>query len=692
MNLRHPSVWIAFFSLVAVSFVAVVDMEKKSPGPLTAVHGRADDLAGASNCSACHGGWFTSMTEACLECHARIDEQIDAHEGLHGRFDDELARRCAVCHAEHHGETFSMVNRASFARAGVPDPEEFDHRRVGWLMDGRHDELACAKCHANADALVLPEDGLRYGGLDSNCATCHADVHEGKLDAVACASCHGQSGWKELHSEGHEQRLPLVGGHGDVDCRACHAVDTSHSLEALGARSSSRTVRTCVECHASPHTKEFSKGAAELAGSDEQRGCVVCHAAEHTTFREPDLVVTAVQHALTGYPLLPPHDAAKCGDCHAPAFAEFTARYPGRGAEQCSVCHADVHAGQFATGAFAGSECTACHDRLRFEPHTFTTEMHTRTALVLDGKHMEAKCEDCHERPSEDAPRTFHGTGSNCSDCHADAHAGFFDARSAPLPEVKNGDCARCHAADAFDHVPESRFDHGRWTGFAIDGAHAQGDCALCHVPRKEPDETKRAFGRVEEHFGAMRGCVTCHADVHAGRFDDPKLPREVAGRSDCARCHVASSFRALAEDFDHGRWTGYPLLGEHAEANCSGCHAQYARADAVGRTWGPARGTACSDCHVDVHEGQFAVADRTDCARCHTSAVESFSRFDHDRDARFALGAQHQALDCGACHKPYAVANGDEVVRYKPLPTECADCHGATEDVLLRRPRRRDR
>ena len=36
--------------------------------------------------------------------------------------------------------------------------------------------------------------------------------------------------------------------------------------------------------------------------------------------------------------------------------------------EQCSACHADVHEGQFKTGPFAGQECTACHDPLRFEP------------------------------------------------------------------------------------------------------------------------------------------------------------------------------------------------------------------------------------------------------------------------------------------------------------------------------------
>ncbi|MBK7876028.1 MAG: hypothetical protein IPJ77_09790 [Planctomycetes bacterium] len=687
--MKSPKVWIAFFSLVAVSFLAVVDLERKSPGPLTSVHGREEDLAGSSGCSACHGGWFTTMTEACLDCHARIGEQIEAGDGLHGALGKDKASTCALCHGEHHGESFAIVNRASFARAGVPDPDAFDHLLVGWRMDGKHLDQDCSKCHEHAEAPVLPKDAQRFGGLDQDCATCHEDVHKGAFQ-VACASCHGQSGWKTLHSEGHERYLPLVGGHAALDCRACHAAESVHSLEALAKSDLEPVVRTCEQCHASPHQPAFATGAAAMVGMEREQGCVTCHAAEHTSFREKGLVVTPEQHALAGYPLVAPHDAVECAKCHDPQFAEFGARYPGRGAEQCSACHEDVHEGQFATGAFAGRECTACHDRLHFEPHAFTVETHARTALPLDGKHLELKCEDCHAKENEETPRTFHGTGSTCETCHADAHAGFFAARTEPLPDVVHGDCARCHDTQGFAQVPESRFDHGRWTGFPIEGAHAQGECTLCHYPRKEPDEAKRTFGRVEEHFGAMKGCVTCHQDVHQGRFDAPSMPREVAGRTDCARCHVESSFRAFPDGFDHAAWTGYPLVGDHADVSCSGCHAQLPRADSIGRTWGRARGTACSDCHVDVHEGQFAVAGRTDCARCHASAVESFSTFSHDRDSRFPLGEQHRALDCSACHKPFTLPNGDEVVRYKPLPIECAECHGVSEDVLLRRPRRR--
>ena len=72
--------------------------------------------------------------------------------------------------------------------------------------------------------------------------------------------------------------------------------------------------------------------------------------------------------------------------------------------------------------------------------------------------------------------------------------------------------------------------------------------------------------------------------------------------------------------------------------------------------------GKSCADCHGDVHAGQFKVDGQTDCARCHTSRVDSFLTFNHDRDSRFALGEAHASLDCAACHKPWKVASGVEV------------------------------
>ena len=682
MKLTGVRLWLSLFSLLAVLLLAVVDVDRTSPGALSTVHGRLEALTGRGGCADCHGGWFSDMTASCLECHAPIEEQLEKRKGLHGALEESLGRTCASCHGEHHGESFSIVNARSFASAGVPDSTEFDHLLVGFEMNGRHDEIGCVECHENANVPVLSEGQHRFLDLDQDCASCHIDVHEGRM-RVACASCHGQSTWEDLHSFGHERQLPLVGGHGDVACRTCHEDGEPHSLEMLGESPRPPAARGCVDCHASPHRDEFAS-----------TGCVTCHVAEHTAFAEGASATTPAGHAASGFPLEVPHADVACEACHASEKSSFAARYPGRSAEACSVCHADPHGGQFAEGPFARQECTACHEKERFEPHAFTTEKHALAALRLTGKHLDTTCEECHAVDSPGAPRTFHGTPSRCEECHEDAHADFFREVAAELPPDRAGECARCHLTTSFSEIPPPGFDHAGWTGFAVLGAHAETSCESCHVTRKEPDAAGRSFGRVDDRHGPFEGCHTCHRDPHQGAFDRAPLPAVVDERTDCARCHVETSFRAFPDGFEHGTWTGFELVEEHAAAACSACHAPRAAPDAGGRTWERAAGSRCSDCHIDPHAGQFdrpnaAKSATTDCAHCHESGAESYLAFDHERDSRFRLGDQHRSLDCAACHKPYADEDGFGVVRYRPLGIECVDCHGVQEDVLMRRKRR---
>lgn len=687
MRLGNPKVWVTACSIGAVLLMALVDVDRVSPGPVTSVHGRLEAVDGGESCAACHGGWFTSMTEACLECHAPIAAQIEGRSGLHGSLEARLAEGCATCHSEHHGAGFDLVNVRAFRLAGSADPLQFDHERIGWTMEGRHLEVTCVSCHENARAEVLDEGQTRFLGQSRDCASCHEDPHEGRMQ-VACASCHGQVAWDDLRSVGHERILPLVGGHGDVACRACHAKDDAHALEVLGESRTRPDARTCAACHDSPHTADFASFAARLAGLDVERGCVTCHAADHVAWRQSAALLTPGQHAFTGFALEKPHDATRCEQCHDAGAGAFEARHPGRSADACSTCHADPHGGQFHEGPFAGQECTACHDALAFAPNAFTVEKHALAALPLDGQHLEVQCQACHTIPGEGAPRAFHGIGSSCDACHADAHLGFFDAVTADVEPVAHGACALCHTTAGFGADAEA-FQHEEWTGFAVRGSHAQEGCASCHPSMERPDDTHRTFGRVTERFGEFQGCVTCHRDPHEGRFDAEDLPQLVADRDGCARCHEETSFRSFPHGFDHGQWTGFALVEEHAAAECSACHAQLRRPDAVGRTWGPANGASCADCHTDPHARQFEVDGVTDCERCHDSARPSYLAFDHDRDSRFKLGEQHERLDCSACHLAFALPSGAEAVRYRPIGTECVDCHGVQEEVLIRRRRK---
>ncbi|MCA8958297.1 MAG: hypothetical protein KDC87_19625, partial [Planctomycetes bacterium] len=492
-GLRNPKLWITLLSTGGVLYFTLGDLTKTAPGPLASVHQRDAKLRGWNRCSACHGGWFRTMTQSCLVCHREIETDLGNGTGLHGHLPADRAKECARCHTDHHGERFVMVNQRSFALAGFADVKAFKHDSIGFAMAGRHLQLACTKCHVHAEAVELPEGAKRYLGLQKGCAACHRDAHEGRMK-LACASCHGQESFDRLHADGHERHLVLDGAHGRATCRTCHATG-EHGLESLG-RGRSVAPRLCADCHQSPHNPSFVEGVAKLEGVAPGASCAKCHAAAHGGFRGERVTVTASQHALSGFALAEPHAKVKCASCHTAAESSFAARYPGRGASSCGSCHQDPHGGQFGTGPAAAATCVTCHDSKHFKPHGFTAERHASTKLPLTGRHLEADCNRCHVDPVAGAARAFRGTDDTCAKCHTDAHGGFFQKTLAGLAPHPHGDCARCHATTAFSALPTDGFDHARWTGFALRGAHSQSTCESCHAKTAKPDAAGRTFGR----------------------------------------------------------------------------------------------------------------------------------------------------------------------------------------------------
>ena len=721
LHRNSTQAWIALFSALGVVLIALVDADRTMPGPLSSVHDALEELENGNDCSSCHGGLFSDMTDSCLDCHGPIDAQLADGGGLHGIMPPEQARSCALCHSEHHGGAFKLVNLNSFRRAGIEDPAQFDHAVLGFQMEGRHLELTCSECHANAEVDLLEAGEHRFMGLEPNCARCHDDPHKGRM-VRSCEDCHSQTDFNDLHASGHEQRLNLVGGHGDLECRTCHAEEEEHSLESLARGLVNRRARTCADCHATPHAEKFIKGVAQRVGSTPGNSCSACHLDLHTSFQgdgspnggaadltlEPMGSVKGLQetmtpklHAASGFRLVKPHRELDCADCHDTAALDYGLRFPGRKQGGCSVCHEDPHGGQFAKGQFAGRECTACHQKQRFDPPQFDLEAHNRTSFPLEGSHVTADCNGCHLVPEGEDVRVFHGTPGRCELCHADAHSGFFDEALANLPHSrKAGACSECHLSTSFDDVlleedqvtgkeerPAGRpFDHGQWTDFILRGAHAQESCEICHAPSEQADDLGRRFGRVEDHFGAAESCSSCHQDPHGGEFDRKASLRRFRKQEGCQRCHGESSFRSLPHGFDHELWTDFELNGVHSEADCEACHAPLREPTATGRTWSQARGSNCGDCHAEPHAGQFKKDGVTDCTRCHRSAEGwDILRFNHDRHSRFPLGESHADVECSACHPAWELESGAEIVRYRPLDSSCAACHGSQKGPTLR-------
>lgn len=710
MRLSDPRLWLALISLGLVLWLVYVDLGgfdvgQASPGPLSSVHQREAGLTGPLGCAACHGGRGTTMAEACTGCHAEIGQQLASGRGLHGSLGAQ-GERCALCHVEHHGDAMPLVSERAFALAGFPDRDAFDHPGLGFGLHGRHTQLACVDCHPHADSELLPVGERRFLGLTQTCVNCHEDPHRGRL-GQSCEGCHPQDQPFERGAGfAHTPAFPLTGAHAGLACSACHPAGSEHDFERLAAPGPHPDARDCGACHASPHTEPFLAALARREGLRAGATCGGCHDAVRGGFEAERSRLTPELHALTGFALEPPHAGLACAGCHeiaGPALAHYykfrsifdfrvfaeeephrargfayALRFPGRSGEDCAACHADPHGGQFEAGTFLASQptqnCLACHARTHFAPPDFGPMEHAATSFPLEGAHRRAACADCHRMPPEgQGPRIFHGTPSSCADCHADPHAGRLVGPSGLQ------DCAACHRSSTFADVDRAGFEHALRTGFALEGAHAAAACEVCHPRSEQPDELGRTFGRVEEHFaGPLDRCSTCHADVHDGHFLAPHLPRVVAGREDCARCHAPTAFadydRAI---FEHALWTGFELVGQHARAVCVACHVPAAEPDPRGRRFGRAPGRTCLDCHVDPHAGQFAARGPDGCASCHPPTGRDFRirEFDHSRTG-FPLVGAHARAACRACHVPSPTATGELVVRYRPLGTRCQDCH----------------
>jgi len=633
----------------------------------------------------------------CEACHpkARAEHLADGERRFGG-----LAQRCASCHEDpHQGRFVTGCEACHGQERPFAELASFVHT-ADMPLTGSHGGLACTKCHAKDSPYAVETlGGAGPKPRSRACEDCHESPHSetltnavaarfGTVPAASCSECHPPSATSFAVAEGGMRAelhaatgFALDRPHDRVACEECHAGYGGE--RAFAERYPGRRADDCAACHEDAHRRQF----ADASGSNP--ACVQCHTREAF---EPHRFDVAM-HARTSFALDGAHVRVECEECHE-RKGEAPRTFRGT-SKRCDACHEDVHGGLFATlgKLVEGQEesrgvCAACHDTASFRVtrERFGAREHERsTAFALRGAHARAECETCH-RPAA-APDAlgrrfgrvadvFGTPATECATCHADVHRGAFELARLPQSVDGRATCSRCHSEDRFREMPHG-FDHGAWTAFALEGAHARADCARCHGTMLDPRAAGRTLGFVADVFpGAAESCATCHADPHRGKFDPGELPAQVDGRSGCARCHDSESFRfADPRSFDHGRWTSYALEGEHAALACEACHVPAReRADRAPRL-GAVLGSGCEDCHADPHVAQFGAKS---CDACHASS-KSFAdlRFDHERDARFRLDERHEKLSCATCHKLCPLPGGGAAVRYRPLGLTCVDCHG---------------
>lgn len=383
----------------------------------------------------------------------------------------------------------------------------------------------------------------------------------------------------------------------------------------------------CLDCHQHRPLRDAVRAGKGLHARFKEP-CRTCHT-EHKGREQLIVDWSGVggrrnfDHELTGFSLVGVHAELTCTACHKKKLKSGVTSYASV-PTTCDGCHKNPH--QF-TSKDLRAGCEGCHGKggktKKLKPSDLPFDHGERTGFALTGKHGKAECKDCHKNANMAMPSKPRA----CASCHKSPHGNAFVART----------CDKCHAPEAA--FTRAKFDHDT-TGFPLRAKHATNRCAKCHAPADRKPSSD---------------CMSCHKDPHKKRF---------AGQS-CASCHgVGGSKRP--EAFDHGARTRFALTAGHATLDCRKCH----------RGKGPLKfekfeSSDCSDCHAhkSAHGGQF---QSSECSRCHKEGgSKDVTKFDHNKDARFALSGFHAELEqqgkCKSCHPSDAFRTGK---------TACADCH----------------
>ena len=341
---------------------------------------------------------------------------------------------------------------------------------------------------------------------------------------------------------------------------------------------------------------------------------------------KPIRAVPEFDHNSTKYPLRGLHEGVACTQCHTKMV------FTNVGA-QCADCHADIHKRQM------GANCEQCHSVRGWHVSVQQINQHLNR-FPLIGAHATVDCDSCHKSA---AVGQFQGLSTQCFSCH---QQDFINTKSIGIDHVALNLPTTCESCHTMDNWMGAKFDHLKFTGFALTGAHATLDCSACHAGGK--------------FMGAPATCVGCHlADFN--KTNNP--PHAQAGfPNTCQTCHNTTSWDQAT--FDHNTFTKFPLTGAHATVACTQCHIN---GQFVGTP------TDCASCHMKDFNGttnpnHVQSGFPTGCQQCHTTATWNNATFDHSTTG-FPLTGAHSTVQCSQCH-----VNGN--YNLTSANTTCVSCH----------------
>jgi hypothetical protein len=278
----------------------------------------------------------------------------------------------------------------------------------------------------------------------------------------------------------------------------------------------------------------------------------------------------------------------------------------------------------------------------------------------------------------------MHPQAARCESCHMDAHAGQLAGRA-------DSTCASCHTPAGWKPTTFTVQRHAS-SRLPLTGRHATLDCASCHAANRRglpAFAATRSLGtaKVALHLDETT-CEACHRDPHGARYASAG-----AASQTCVSCHDTRAFRPSTIDAEaHARFS-FALEGAHRAAPCAACHTAMKNAPArpaAGATLKLSAaatstvsytlpGATCASCHGTPHGDQFATRpDSGACQSCHDmNGWSPASRFVHEANGGFVLGAAHARVACVRCHVAPAGAPANKAVRtWRGVSRTCESCH----------------
>lgn len=635
------------------------------------VHLFKDDFA-QKDCNACHNeikwkdvksfdhakvsnykleGKHAEMT--CAKCHTPNGDKIAPSVY---KWDNLNSDKCLSCHKPYHKDTLSQKFQTGDCSKchdqNTWKIAKFNHQITGLPLNGKHTEIACIKCHIqkdiNTESSYKMLSGVsktvlnKWTGLQSQCVTCHKDIHNygtlvskrfGKLEQ--CQTCHNERSFKEGINFNHslDTRFKVDGKHKELTCVKCHTSTDANVKDSPRIYQFEGLEKdNCVVCHKSPHLKTFSQKNLE-------KRCSSCHVT--SSWKETKKSEQFNHNVDTNFPLDGKHTKLDCNECHKNGENKIF-KFNFADKQYCESCHQNVHVGQFSE-KFSNKSCLECHNSDTFKD--LKKFDHNKTNFVLDGKHSDPKvtCISCHKPTKENievkgkvirAKSNFKFIDDKkgmCVTCHNNVHINQFSK------QMIDRSCTTCHSTNTF-HQRKS-FDH-KMTQFPLIGFHEKTDCTKCHQATNDKFESKNLMHKFTYKNLNSEGCKACHKDVHKGEF----------GNS-CKDCHSETKKWKSTQNF-HKDFT---LTGVHYSLKCNECHRDQRRLGGMSDN--------CLMCHQkdDKHHGTLP-----NCKECHKQEFWEVTTFKHSLTS-FPLRGSHRVLSCDSCH-----SNG----MYQGKSSDCISCH----------------